>query len=154
MPELPDVEVFRKYLNRTSLNQDITGVDFRNRTVLEGVSRGKIMRELTGNSFTETRRHGKNLFVKYNGRWPRLNFGMTGYLKYFKNMEDDPDHDRMLISFDNGYRLAYVNQRLFGAIGLVGSVGVFIREKGLGPDADGISLEEFSDILKGGCNLR
>lgn len=32
---------------------------------------------------------------------------MTGFLKYFKDPEKEPEHDRLLIHFTNGYRLAH-----------------------------------------------
>ena len=37
MPELPDVESFRRYFDATSLHQRIDDVDVRNAYVLKGV---------------------------------------------------------------------------------------------------------------------
>src|SRR5215217_6181815 len=95
MPELPDVEVFRRYVNSTSLHQNIELVEVRNGKILGGVSALKLQSTLKGRRFESTRRHGKNLFVGLDGGgWLLMHFGMTGRLKYFKDMDQDPPHDR------------------------------------------------------------
>jgi formamidopyrimidine-DNA glycosylase len=38
-------------------------------------------------------------------------FGMTGGLKYFMDMEKDNPHDRLLVSFSNGYHLIQARAR-------------------------------------------
>src|SRR6266513_4587110 len=91
MPELPDVETFRRYLNATSLHQRITGVDVRSAYVLKGVSAHELARRLKGRCFESSRRHGKHLFVRADrDLWLRLHFGMTGSLHYFKHDERAP----------------------------------------------------------------
>jgi hypothetical protein len=70
-----------------------------------------------------------------NDKWLVLHFGMTGFLKYFKKKEKDSPHDRLLISFTNGYHLAYDCQRKLGEVYLIGDLMEFIKEKALGPDA-------------------
>jgi hypothetical protein len=44
---------------------------------------------------------------------------MTGSLKYYENALEEPIHARVLISFGNGYHLAFDNQRLFGKVDLI-----------------------------------
>jgi len=39
MPELPDVEIFRRYLNATALHQEIKTVRVHHDRVLKGVSK-------------------------------------------------------------------------------------------------------------------
>ena len=117
MPELPDVEVFKRYLDATALHKTITDVEVESTQILDGVSKGKLHKSLKGRQFLSTHRHGKHLLVALEKEsWLTLHFGMTGFLKYFKQMDKDPEHDRMLISFDNGYHLAYVSQRKLGAV--------------------------------------
>src|ERR1700738_2127918 len=88
MPELPDVETFKRYLDTTSLHQRISSVDVRSAYVLKGVSAHELERRLKGRSFESSRRHGKHLFVRVNADlWLRLHFGMTGSLQYFKHEE-------------------------------------------------------------------
>jgi formamidopyrimidine-DNA glycosylase len=153
MPELPDVEVFRRYVNSTSLHQKIESVEVRERRILGGVSARKLQSALKGRTFESTRRHGKNLFVGLDGGgWLLMHFGMTGDLKYFKDMEQDPPHDRFLISFENHYHLAFDDQRMFGKIDLIEDPETFVREKKLGPDPlklDSVSFRKRFEGRKG-----
>jgi formamidopyrimidine-DNA glycosylase len=150
MPELPDVETFRRYLDATSLHQEIEKVEGRSRQVLEGVSAQELEAGLEGRTFESTRRHGKYLLVELDdGNWLVLHFGMTGHLKYFKDTEKDPPYDRLLIAFANGYHLAYDAQRKLGEVALTEDVEEFIEEKGWGPDALSFGLVAFKEALAG-----
>ncbi|PYI47473.1 MAG: formamidopyrimidine-DNA glycosylase [Verrucomicrobia bacterium] len=148
MPELPDVETFKRYLDATSLYQRITGVDVQSAYVLKGVSARELARRLNGRRFESSCRHGKHLFVRTDGDlWLRLHFGMTGSLQYFKREEDAPKHARVLFVFANAHRLAFEDQRKFGEIGLVKDVDEFLKKRGLGPDALDISFSQFQGIF-------
>ena len=141
MPELPDVEIFKQYLNATSLHHKIEAVEARSRGILADLSSAGLKKRLQGHKFKSTCRYGKYLFAALdNKKWLVLHFGMTGFLKYFKKMEEDSPHDRLLISFANGYHLAYDCQRKLGKIYLIEDSRKFVKEKGLGPDALGPNL--------------
>ncbi|PYL24078.1 MAG: hypothetical protein DMF37_08325, partial [Verrucomicrobia bacterium] len=148
MPELPDVETFKRYVDRTSLHRRISGVDVRSAYVLKGVSARELMRRLKECRFESSRRHGKHLFVRADGDlWLRLHFGMTGSLQYFKRDEQAPRHTRVLFVFANGHRLAFEDQRKFGEIGLIEGVNEFLKKRALGRDALDISLPQFKEIF-------
>ncbi|PYL07390.1 MAG: formamidopyrimidine-DNA glycosylase [Verrucomicrobia bacterium] len=148
MPELPDVETFKRYLDSTSLHQRIDDVDVRNAYVLKGVSARELARRLKGCRFESSRRHGKHLFVSVNDDlWMRLHFGMTGSLQYFKHGDQAAPHARALFVFTNNYRLAFDDQRKFGQIGLLKDVDEFLRKRGLGRDALDVDLSEFQKLL-------
>jgi formamidopyrimidine-DNA glycosylase len=148
MPELPDVETFKRYLDATSLHQCITAVDVRNAYVLKDVSARELARELRGRRFESSCRHGKHLFVRANGDlWLRLHFGMTGFLNYFKDEEKTPRHARVVFVFEKDHRLAFDDQRMFGEIGLVKDADEFLKKRGLGPDALDVDLAQFKNIL-------
>lgn len=150
MPELPDVEGFRRYIERTSLHQAIKEIDVRDTYILKGISPDELIRALTGRRFESTRRHGKYLFLRLdNGRHLYVHFGMTGQPAYFKDMADDPCFDRLLITFTNGHHLAYDDQRKLGRIGLTDDPYAFLREKRIGPDALSLDYEGFVQAFKG-----
>lgn len=149
MPELPDVEVFRRYVDSTSLHQKIASVDVKNEKILGGVSARKLQSTLKGRTFESTRRHGKNLFVGLDGGWLLMHFGMTGDLKYFEDLDQDPPHDRFLISFDNGYHLAFEDQRMFGKVDLIEDLEEFVRERKLGPDSLELDPASFRERFEG-----
>ncbi len=148
MPELPDVETFKRYLDATSLHQRVDDVDVRNAYVLKEISARELVRELKGRRFESSRRHGKHLFVRTNGDvCLRLHFGMTGSLRYFKGKENAPPHARVLFIFENDYQLAFDDQRMFGEIGLLSDVDDFLKKRELGPDALDIDLAEFKKLI-------
>jgi len=147
MPELPDVEVFKRYLK--SFYQEIKKVEVRSHKILEGISVKKLKAGLEGHFLESTRRHGKYLFVRLdNSNWLVLHFGMTGYLKYFKDIEKCPPHTRLLISFHKGPHLAYMSQRQLGGVGLIEGVESFIKEKNLGPDVLDLDFKTFKKLIE------
>lgn len=149
MPELPEVETFKRYLDNTSLHQPISGVDVRSAYVLKGVSARELARRLKGRCFESSRRRGKHLFVRTNGDlWLRLHFGMTGSLDYVRRDEEPSKTARVIFRFHDNYRLVFDDQRKFGEIGLSRDVDEFLRNRGLGPDALDISLWQFKMILQ------
>jgi formamidopyrimidine-DNA glycosylase len=148
MPELPEVETFKRYLDATSLHQRIDDVDVPKAYVLKGVSARELARQLKGRSFESSRRHGKHLFVRADDHiWLRLHFGMAGSLQYFKQPQQTPAHTRVLFTFTNNYRLAFDDQRQFGEIGLLKDVDEFLKKRALGPDALEIDLGECRKIF-------
>jgi len=72
-----------------------------------------------------------------------FHFGLTGNFYYFNDSEDIPRFTRVLFHFDNGFRLAFVNMRKFGWVDLIDDVDQYRIKRGLGPDAQEISFEEF-----------
>jgi formamidopyrimidine-DNA glycosylase len=149
MPELPDVEIFKRYLDRTSLHQRITGVEVRDAYVLKRVSARELARRLKSRRFEKTHRHGKHLFVRAGDElWLRLHFGMTGSLEYLKRDEQTPKTARVLFNFANNDRLAFDDQRKFGEIELIEDVDEFLQRRGLGPDARNIRFSKFKEIFE------
>ena len=148
MPELPEVETFKRYLDSTSLRQRITNVEVRDAYVLKRVSVRQLARRLKGRRFENSYRHGKHLFVRAgNQLWLRLHFGMTGSLEYLKDDEVAPKTARVIFRFEDNCRLAFDDQRKFGEIELIEDVDEFRQTRRLGPDALEISLSQFKAIV-------
>jgi formamidopyrimidine-DNA glycosylase len=118
--------------------------------MLDGIGAGRLRARVKGKSFRSTRRHGKFLFVSVGkDDWLILHFGMTGYLSYFKDPSDEPDHTRLLIRFSNGYNLAYSCQRKLGRIAMTDDVDEYIEKQNLGPDAlaEALDLDAFEEVI-------
>lgn len=148
MPELPEVESFRKYFEATSLNQRIEKIILRSPTLLKDTSERALKKNLEGQSFKATFRHGKYLFVSIsNGKWLMLHFGMTGDLYYFSPEEAAPEHYAMLIVFAHENQLAFQDRRKLGRIEIVSDPQRFTEEEGYGPDALTIEVDEFTTRL-------
>lgn len=165
MPELPDVEQFRVYVESTSLHKTITDVEVLHPRILDGIDGDALMARLKGRAFTGTRRRGKYLFLTINRaenesspKWPALvlHFGMTGYPLYEKANNELPKHARFTITFENGYRLNYVLQRLLGRVRFTDNIDFFIEKRNIGPDVLSYDYEMFETLFKnkkGRCSL-
>jgi formamidopyrimidine-DNA glycosylase len=148
MPELPEVEMFKRYLDSTSLHQRITDVEVRDAYVLKRVSPRELASRLKGHRFENSLRHGKHLFVRSgNELWLRLHFGMTGSLEYLKHDEPAPKTARVIFRFAHNRGLAFDDQRKFGEIELIRDIDEFLLTHGLGLDALEISLSQFKKIV-------
>lgn len=145
MPELPDVEVYRRYFNRTALHKSIKDIEVKSSDLLERISKKNFISSLKKSRFIRTKRHGKYLFVDLGkNRWLSLHFGMTGELKYFKEGNETPKYSKVLFFLDNGYILSYISRRKLGKIELIDvKPSDFVRDKGLGPDALSVSYKKF-----------
>jgi formamidopyrimidine-DNA glycosylase len=149
MPELPDVELFKKYLESTSLHKTIKEVKGKSDQILEGITAEALEKKLVSKEFLSSRRHGKYLFTNVSEEfWLVMHFGMTGNLKYFKDLKDEPEHDRLLISFENGYHLAFDCQRKFGKVTITPKIEAFIEQKKLGADALAVDFQDFKEIMQ------
>jgi formamidopyrimidine-DNA glycosylase len=136
MPELPDVELYKRHLDATCLGRTIRYVAVGDARILADVSATELARRVEGARITATRRHGKHLLVDLGPPgWLTLHFGMNGSLKHFTDGEDDPPYDRVRFDFGDGDHLAYVNPRLLGRVGLAPDADAFIATEGLAPDA-------------------
>ena len=147
MPELPEVESFKSYFDETSLNQTIRNVYIRDNRVLN-VQENIFKKTLNSNIFYSTLRHGKYLFVKLNSGFIVFHFGMSGDLKYFNDIKEEPKHGRILFEFTNGNFLSYISRRMFGRVDIIdNSIKEFMKKKKLGVDALKMSFEEFKKSL-------
>ena len=146
MPELPEVETFKRYLDRTSLKLLIKGVVVSDNRILK-VEESYLKEFIKNKKFESSIRHGKYLFVYLKPKYLVMHFGMTGDLKYYNKKEDLPKFSKVIFQFNNDFNLAYISTRMFGKLDVVDSIEKFIKSKRLGPDAFKMSLEEFKETL-------
>ncbi len=150
MPELPDVEVYRQYVDATSLHQEVEKVEIGAPRMLKAVAPRSLRSRLEGGQLNATRRHGKHLLIELSrGPWLALHFGMTGRLDYAKRADGAPRHTRLSIAFANGYRLAGIWQRRLGEIAVASDPDSFVADRDLGPDALEIEPAGLERLLAG-----
>lgn len=151
MPELPDVEVFRRHLDATSLDREVSRAEVRaGGELLDDVSASTFRRHLQGHAFRRTHRHGKFLLSSLDsGEWVAFHFGMTGFLRALGPEDPEPDHVRLAFHFEDGGRLVYACQRKLGRVGLAEAPEELARERGLGPDALALDGPAFLERLEG-----
>jgi len=146
MPELPEVELYKRYFDSTSLNQEIVDIFIRDERILK-MDPEIFKKKLVGKRFLSTNRHGKYLFIKFKSGYLVLHFGMSGDLEYFDSSEEEPRFSKIIFQFNNGYSLAYISIRIFGWADLTEDREEYITKKKLGPDAYKMTKQEYLEAV-------
>jgi len=151
MPELPDVEVFRKYFESTALHKTVTTVEVYSKDILDGISGKQLQSRIQGREFATTHRHGKYFFAQLqNDGWAVFHFGMTGYFSYCAHESSLPEHTRVLFIFEDESHLCFVLQRKLGKISMTQDIDFFVEKHEMGPDVldENFDLETFKKLIK------
>lgn len=152
MPELPEVETYKRYIASTALRQVIKRVTIEDERIVKDGSPGAIRRGLKGEKIESTERRGKHLFCKLsNGACLALHFGMSGDLAYYKDRDNPPKYTRLILDFQNGYHLAYISMRMLGGVRHVEDIDAFVRDQRIGPDAlsGELTLARLRELMNG-----
>ena len=152
MPELPDVELFRRYVDETCKGRVIRHVAINDAKMLVGVSTETLTARLEGARILSSQRHGKHLLIRLApAGWLTMHFGLNGTLRHLDGSETEPLYTRIRLDFADGHRLAYINPRRLGAVGFVDDAESFIAAERLGPDAldPSFDLASFEQTLSG-----
>lgn len=147
MPELPEITLFRNYVTETSLKKTIKKIEFPETSLLQAPAED-FKKTLVGKQFTTAERLGKYLGISTTDDASLIfHFGMTGKLEYYSN-QDPPKYSKMILYFDDDYRLAFTCRRKLGKIYLAKDLNSFQKENELGPDALEISEKQFLELLE------
>lgn len=142
MPELPDVEVYRKKIETKALNHTLIDFSIKVDNIMK-----TSLDDFTHNKLISTQRWGKNCFVEFdNYKWLVMHFGMTGDINYFKDTE--PGYSALLLFFDENVNLSYISKRKLGKIDVCESPESYAKSNDLGPDALSISKKTFLEYFK------
>jgi formamidopyrimidine-DNA glycosylase len=146
MPELPSVEIYKRYFDTKALKQKIISLEITSPEMLVKTSPQEMERCLLGQMFVGSKRYGKYLFGELNNNiFLVMHFGMTGYLHY--GSLNISGHPRLILSFFNGKYLIFDDVRKFGKLGLTRSPELFVDKQNLGPDALQVDLKTFLKIF-------
>ena len=150
MPELPEIETFKREVDRTSLRKRIRCVRILDSSLLKNVSPRRLSAMLRGHRLVDSRRHGKYLGIRSDrGDWIVFHFGMTGALIAREPSAGIPEYAKVVTEFADDSSLAYVSQRKLGMIKLVADFETFTQSKQLGPDAFEIDVSMCWAQLRG-----
>ena len=150
MPELPEVEVVKRSLERKSLNLIIKKVKIKDGNLRYKVDRDKISK-LKGKTFIKIKRRSKFLILETEGDLIMLvHLGMTGKFffishkkikhktSFYYDLDDkfDKKHDRVIFGLSNNQKLVYNDVRKFGFIKFLNKSNVDenLHLKSLGPE--------------------
>ncbi|MGW0894041.1 Fpg/Nei family DNA glycosylase [Saccharopolyspora sp. NPDC002578] len=144
MPELPDVEGFRRVAERAT-GRTVHEVEVRDAQVLRGISEPAFRAAMRGTRLGTPWRHGKWLALPTGERFPQLllHFGMTGRLLWCDPGDELHAHDRVLLRCDGG-DLRYRDMRKLTGLHLArerADVDALLGD--LGPDALAASAADY-----------
>jgi len=154
VPELPEVEAYRRLAESSALGRTITGVHAPDRWYLKHGVDEAALGAIVGERFEAARRRGKLLMLDTGcGPTLGLRFGMSGRLVvdgvagvdallYSTNAEL-PRFERFALSFEDGGQVAMRDPRRLGGVELDPD------EDRLGPDALTIGPAALRDALAG-----
>ncbi len=117
MPELPEVEVLRRSLERRLPGQRIARVEVREARLRERVSARSLAAAATGRRVVALARRGKYLLVHLEGeRTLVIHLGMSGRLTVAAARAPRPPHEHVAFHLAAGGRLRFVDPRRFGLV--------------------------------------
>lgn len=150
MPELPDVECFRRYFDATALHQAIGHIHVPGPGLLVDTTPQGLGRALKGAEFQSTTRHGKYLFALTDrDKCLVLHFGMSGRLAYSASGGVPPQYTQLEIDLAAVNRLYYIAPRKLGSIALAASPEEWVARHELGPDALALAEADFLALADG-----
>jgi formamidopyrimidine-DNA glycosylase len=148
VPELPDVEHYRRVLAEHGTGRRIERVVTTDEGILRGVDGVSLDRALRGSTLVEPERHGKWLIAWTTGPAVLIHFGMTGDLIAGDGPDGRHRHDRVVFELDRG-ELRYRNMRKLGGVWLAHDRPEATRVlASLGPDALGVDRRAFRHLLE------
>lgn len=178
MPELPEVEAMRRLAETYCVGRVVSSVraresgggprdgSFDDKVIGEGVSQARLEKALLGRKVVAAQRHGKHMWLEFNGDGPFLlfHFGMTGALAIdgvprfsFQSFNVDqswpPRFTKLQLEFGSGknmHSMAFVDPRRFGRILLRNCPREEPPISLLGPDpmAGPLVFEDFARALE------
>jgi formamidopyrimidine-DNA glycosylase len=150
MPEIPDLEAIRGFLNRRLPGMRIERAEALIPVVFR-VPKDEFARVLEGNTFGETTRRGKFLlFGLKSGHVLVINAMLTGRFQYVQPEQKRKARTCMALVLENGWELRYSDDRIMGKIYLVPAERLLDvpQFKEMGPDALDVSAEEFAQRIR------
>jgi formamidopyrimidine-DNA glycosylase len=117
MPELPEVEVLRRDLEKEVVGKKIKSVEVTGaRSVRRHKNKKEFIALLEGRKIVSVQRRGKYLVIRLDGPEALIvHLGMSGQLLRAKSArEKAPKHTHVVIHFTQGGLLRFVDPRTFG----------------------------------------
>lgn len=133
MPELPEVETIRRDLAAAIVGRRVMRAEIRDASLVHAPSPEGLSRGLCGQTVRHAGRRGKYLLLHLDDGVLVLHLMMSG--RVFLRPADDPvGHTRLVVAFDEGPALHFVDMRRFGRAWLLPPPAVDKLLADLGPE--------------------
>jgi formamidopyrimidine-DNA glycosylase len=157
MPELPEVEVIRRDLEKEVVGKKLKKVEVRNtknamRMIRRHSRRKEFEDALNGLKITKIDRRGKYLLIHLNGKVLVAHMGMSGQLVLAKTSAAQENHTHVVITFTIGGQLRFIDPRTFGEMFVTekGELGEIkeLQNLGIDPLEQALTWQYFSKTLE------
>lgn len=161
MPELPEVEIIARTLMGTYSDVEFSIIDREIQDVLvlwEGTLAnqlpGDFIARVKNQSIRSVWRRGKFLVFTLSKDTILIHLRMSGNLRLERVMDETgtemslQKHDRLVLVFTSGIRLAFNNPRKFGRVWLVSDPGEILEDLGPEPLDEALDAECFHEMLQ------
>ena len=149
MPEAPDLEVIKDYLNERVNGQSVETAQVLRPTVLRPMA-GDFAAELPGRTLGRFRREGKFLICELSGdRWLAVNPMLTGAVQYCAPKVRVYKRTSFVLGLANGMELRYLDDKQMGMVYYVDAAqleGIYRLEK---QGVDVLEEQSFEDFKAG-----
>ena len=151
MPEAPDLEIIKDFLNQRLAGQRVAEARVLRPTVLRSLA-GDLKEDIAGRCFIQVVRRGKFLLLELpQDRWLVINPMLTGVLQYCQSGLRILKKTCLVLDLPGGMQLRYLDDRQMGKVYYVSGeqVSQIPRLEDQGPDVlDSITFQEFQNRLK------
>jgi formamidopyrimidine-DNA glycosylase len=151
VPELPDIEVMKEYLNGHVAGQTIASVDHVGALVVRNLAGGSVETILSERTVAIAGRYGKFLILSLNGGLHVVvNFMLSGRLWYAPPAPRLGTRTFLALSLSGGRQLRYVDQTQMGKVYLTTDLSAVPTFSDQGPDAldSDLTLAVFRERLR------
>ncbi|MFQ5857095.1 MAG: bifunctional DNA-formamidopyrimidine glycosylase/DNA-(apurinic or apyrimidinic site) lyase [Anaerolineae bacterium] len=150
MPELPEVESYRRDLSELLVDRQFTDVhvDWPNQVSAPSVD--ELVRRLPGQTVVSVGRRGKYLLFRLSaGDTLLIHLKMSGRLHVEPASAPADPHAHVVFRLDAGDELRFHDLRKFGRVYLVDDPAKVVGRLGPEPLSDDFTVERFADMLAG-----
>lgn len=153
MPELPEVETYRRQIDKAVRNKTVKHVHVHpDKIIFAGKSVATVKKAFEGARVLHVLRKGKYIWFEMSTHpWPVFHLGMTGNYEISKSLPKTKTKSvKLVLEFSDGTFLIFRDPRRFGRIYLLNDPEHEKPLSNLGPDIleDLPSPSEFSEMLK------
>lgn len=144
MPELPEVEHYKRFLDRVLVGRQVARAEADPTPLLKGKTTPKLFAEkLAGRTAKCVERNGKLLIVRFDEHVVLVShLGMSGKWSLRKADEETPPRSRARLFLDDGHVLDDVDTRMLGRLEVLSDHELArrddLRSTGLDPLRDGL----------------
>jgi len=150
MPELPDLEVIKEFLEPRLVGQGIAEAEQLRPLIVRDLTGEGLAAGVTGRSISAVWRRGKFLILDLGPRYLVLNPMLAGRLHYAAEGKRRPGYAAVLLRLAGGQEVWYTDAKQMGKLYLTDDLNQVPGLAELGPDAldPELTVEQFAERIR------